>query len=165
MASAASGVAVDGVVVEGFVCPMCMEELVSAAALHAHFDKAHTSGDGSGPKGLLSAARRRLGVGRGAAGGPGQAGGGPDVDAQRAAVRVEWAPQTVGPMRKRTKEFRKKRQRVADHNDVNAAQLLNRVEKVRFPASTHAVAGPVRVPLGRNPSFLTAPTLVPRRRH
>ena len=54
---------------------------------------------------------------------------------------VEWAPQTIGPIRRQTKTFQKKRQRVAEHNDVNAAQLVSRVEKLLYSGPSTRLVG------------------------
>lgn len=127
---------------EGFMCPMCKQDLQTMPALMEHFDQAHTNEDKqSSSSGLLSRgrakAKRLLGLASsGASGdsyvfgdGSGEAGGaGGDGYAQEV---IEWEPQTLGQTRRLTAQLKKKRRKRVDYEDINSNQLLFRLEKVR----------------------------------
>lgn len=41
----ASGMTKDGEILEGFLCPICLEDLVSISQLHLHFEEQHGNED------------------------------------------------------------------------------------------------------------------------
>ncbi|XP_022105378.1 rabenosyn-5-like isoform X2 [Acanthaster planci] len=132
---------------EGFLCPICMQDLNSVYQLQVHFEENHSSEDKAllhHLKGFFGKAKRFLGkTGEPAAEvtqveedeGDRNTGSVTQTSSVSGIDDTQWAPQEIGAMRGHYQYFRGQRGSHIDRNTVETNKLLIRLEKlVKFNA-------------------------------
>eukprot|EP00051_Salpingoeca_urceolata_P035132 m.28376 g.28376 ORF g.28376 m.28376 type:complete len:444 (+) comp8808_c0_seq2:459-1790(+) len=109
----------DAAIREGFVCPNCLQDLPSAQALLDHVESMH-------PVSHEPVAQSH---GKAAA------------HAEEYERPLVWPEQKLGASRSHKLAFRKKRKQRTDFNDINAHQLITRLEKLLFSGPSARATG------------------------